>query len=275
MMSAMRSDVHTICVRRLIAVGAAMIAMMTLYSAHAAPVDVRFPEGVSQGFLVLRGLDGKKLADGELRQTSAGTARLVSRLVFRFLDGSLHDETVVFSQKPVLTLVSYTLLQQGPSFPSQLNVSFERSSKTYMVRSRKDGREKEEIFTGNLELPPDVYNGLTVMVLKNLPPGHTQTIHIVAFVPEPKLYEVEIHPRGKETIQAGELRKQARRYELKPKLSSMMRFFADLFGKTIPAYHVWILADDIPAFVRFEGPLSTDGPAWRIELGAPLLGGKK
>jgi len=271
----MRSYVHTICVRRLIAVAVTIMAMMALHSAHAAPVDVRFPEGVSQGFLVLRGVDGHKLADGELRQTSAGNARLVSRLVFRFLDGSLHDETVVFSQKSVLTLVSYTLLQRGPAFPSQLHVSLERSTKTYTVRSQRDGGEKEETFTGTLELPPDVYNGLTVMVLKNLPPGRTQSIHIVGFMPEPKLYEVEIHARGRETIQAGELRKQARRYELKPKLSSMMRFFAHLFGKTIPAYHVWILADDIPAFVQFEGPLSADGPPWRIELSAPQRGGKK
>ena len=249
--------------------------MMLLHPAYAAPVDVRFPEGVSQGFLVLRGLDGQKRADGELRQTSAGDERLVSRLVFHFLDGSLHDETIVFSQKPVLTLVSYTLLQRGPSFPAKLHVSFERKSKTYTVRSQKDGQETEQVLTGHMELPTDVYNGLTVMVLKNLPPGRTHTIHIVGFTPEPELYEVEIHLRGSETIQAGELRKQARHYELKPKLSSVTRFFAALFGRTIPAYHVWILADDIPAFVRFEGPLSTDGPPWRVELGGPRLGGKK
>jgi hypothetical protein len=251
------------------------IVMMTLHSATAAPVKVRFPEGVSQGFLVLRSLDGQKRADGELRQTSVGGERLVSRLVFRFLDGSLHDETVVFSQKPVLTLVSYTLLQQGPSFPSKLHASFERKTRSYTVRSQKNGQETEQVFTGELDLPPDVYNGLTVMVLKNLSPDRMETIHFVAFMPEPELYEVEIVSGKKETIQAGTLRKQSRQYELKPKLSTMTRFLAKLFGKTVPTYHVWILTDDIPAFVRFEGPLATGGPPWRIEGTQPQLGGKK
>jgi hypothetical protein len=27
--------------------------------------------------------------------------------------------------------------------------------------------------------------------------------------------------------------------------------------------------DDVPAFVRFEGPLATMGPTWRIELASP------
>ena len=199
----------------------------------------------------------------------------MNRLVFRFLDGSLHDETVVFSQKPVLTLVSYTLVQQGPSFPLKLHASFERKTKSYTVRSQKEGQETEQVFVGELDLPPDVYNGLTVMVLKNLPPDRTETIHIVAFMPEPELYEVEILAKGKETLRAGQLRKQVRQYELNPKLSTMTRFFAKLFGKTIPAYHVWILADDIPAFVRFEGPLCDRWTSWRIELGTPQPSGKK
>src|SRR5687767_13838540 len=111
-MFAILSRFQSVPVRCLAALAVTTGVMMTLHSATAAPVNVRFPEGVSQGFLVLRSLDGEKRADGELRQTSVSDERLVSRLIFRFLDGSLHDETVVFSQKPVLTLVSYTLVQQ-------------------------------------------------------------------------------------------------------------------------------------------------------------------
>ena len=46
-----------------------------------------------------------------------------SQLVFRFKDGSLHDEKVAFSQQRVFTLISYRLVQRGPSFPDQLDVS--------------------------------------------------------------------------------------------------------------------------------------------------------
>ena len=28
-------------------------------------------------------------------------------------------------------------------------------------------------------------------------------------------------------------------------------------------------SSDVPAFVKFEGPLSMNGPAWRIELTSP------
>jgi hypothetical protein len=31
---------------------------------------------------------------------------------------------------------------------------------------------------------------------------------------------------------------------------------------------VWIVTEDVPAFVKFEGPLYM-GPVWRIELAAP------
>ena len=63
-------SLQSVSVRCLAALAVTTVVMMTLHSAIAAPVNVRFPEGVSQGFLVLRSLDGEKRADGELRQTS-------------------------------------------------------------------------------------------------------------------------------------------------------------------------------------------------------------
>jgi len=71
----------------------------------AEPVNVRFSEGLVHGFLKLSSLDGTVLADGDLIQTARGT-RVTSRLVFHFKDGSLHDETGVFSQRSQLRLVS-------------------------------------------------------------------------------------------------------------------------------------------------------------------------
>jgi len=36
-----------------------------------------------------------------------------------------------------------------------------------------------------------------------------------------------------------------------------------------PDYRAWIITDEVPAFARFEGPLYTTGPVWRIELASP------
>ncbi len=68
--------------------------------ASAGPVVVRFTEGVTHGFPVMRSLDGERLASGDLTQVARGPV-VESRLVFRFRDGSVYDETVVFSQREV------------------------------------------------------------------------------------------------------------------------------------------------------------------------------
>jgi len=40
--------------------------------------------------------------------------RVESRLSWRFLDGSVLDETVTYAQRPVLKLLSYRQIQRGP-----------------------------------------------------------------------------------------------------------------------------------------------------------------
>jgi hypothetical protein len=79
----------------------------------ASTVTVRYREGLVHGFLVLRSLDGKTLADGELIQLARGK-RVTCRLVFRFRDGSLHDETAIYTQQSEFRLVSDHLIQKGP-----------------------------------------------------------------------------------------------------------------------------------------------------------------
>ena len=64
----------------------------------AEPVAVRHAEGLTHGFLLLRSPDGALLANGDLIQNLVG-GRVSSRLVFRFKDGSVSDETSVFSQR--------------------------------------------------------------------------------------------------------------------------------------------------------------------------------
>src|SRR5262245_4494571 len=90
-------------------------------------VGVRHREGPVHGFLSLRTLDGTTLASGDLIQDTSGD-RVTSRLVFAFRDGSLHDETAVFTQQKQFRLVTYKLVQKGPSFPRPLTVSMDGGS---------------------------------------------------------------------------------------------------------------------------------------------------
>jgi hypothetical protein len=228
---------------------------------------VRFTEGVSHGFLQLRAVNGALIASGDLLQVGRDGG-VQSRLVFRFKDGSLFDETVIFTQQQVFTMQSYRLIQRGPVFAEDTEISLERSGK-YRVKTRARKGGREEVLAGTLQLPPDVYNGMVLTVVKNLPKGAGETVHIVAFTPEPRLIQLELAPKGEHKVLIGEGKKTAIRYVFKPRLGFWLKLFAKLLGRMPPDYYAWIITDEVPAFARFEGPLNTTGPVWRIELMSP------
>jgi hypothetical protein len=237
-------------------------ALVLCPAVKAEPVLVRFTEGVSRGFLTLRSANGAKLAEGELHQVPRPRG-LESRLVFRFTDGSLYDETVIYSQRRVFSLLHYRLIQRGPSFPLTLDVSFDRKRAWYELRSR-NGTGPEKTLSGPLDLPSDVYNGMTATLLKNLRHGASETVHLVAFTPIPRLVKLHLTPAGDEAVRVGDALIQATRYQVRTDLEGLVGFFASLLGKELPVLHYWIARGEVPAFVRFEGPFFMDGPIWRV-----------
>jgi hypothetical protein len=244
-------------------VPAMLVALLSASGVEAAPVEVRFREGVTHGLLVLRSTTGETLALGDLLQTPRGD-RIESRMVFHFKDGSLHDETVTFSQQQVFSMLTYRLVQRGPSFPEAVDVSLDRKTARYTVRSTSKG--KEDVSGGRIELPPDVYNGMIAMLLKNLSPDRSETVHFIAFTPTPRLIQVELVVAGNQRVMVGDQARQAVLYAVKPKLGRVLGFVASLLGKTPTNYACVILAKDVPAFVRCDGALFLKGPIWRIEL---------
>jgi len=232
----------------------------------AAPIAVRLVEGTAHGLLLVRSISGEILGHGDFLQV-VHPDRIESRLVLRFKDGSLHDENVAFSQQGVFTMLRYRLVQRGPSFPETLDAVLDRKTRSYKVQSTRQG--KEETLTGSIELPPDAYNGMPPMLLKNLGSGATETVHIVAFTPKPRMIQLEMVPVGTQRLSTGETARQGTRYALKPKLGAALRAFATLLGKSPDDQECVILSEDVPAFVRCDGPLYVKGPIWRIEMISP------
>jgi hypothetical protein len=250
-----------------------VIAAFVYSPAEAAPIAVRFSEGVTHGFLLVRSLAGEIIGQGEMTQVVKEGDLVESHLVFKFKDGSLHDEKVAFSQQRVFTLISYRLIQRGPSFPDQIDVAIDRGTGEYTVRSQAEGDEKEEVVTGTFDLPKDVYNGMVVMMVLNLPKGDGETVHILAFTPEPEAIKLELLPVSEDTVRIGDLSRKALQYEFKPDIGVIRELLGKATGK-LPAefhYHCWILADEVPSFVHYEGPLQLMGPILRIELVSPGL----
>jgi hypothetical protein len=117
----------------------------------AEPIPVRYPEGTTHGFLALRTLEGKLLASGELTEVLHGN-QVVSHLVFRFKDGSVDDDTAVFSERGTFRLISDHHVQKGPSFPHPTNVLINAS--TGQVTVRYQDKDREKVATDHLDLPP-------------------------------------------------------------------------------------------------------------------------
>jgi hypothetical protein len=239
-----------------------LMVLAPWFPLEAAPIEVRLVEGTAHGLLLIRSVNGEIVGHGDFLQ-AAHRDHVESRLVLRFKDGSLHDETIAFSQQRVFTLLNYRLVQRGPSFPETLEGVLDRKTGTYKVHSTRGG--KEETSNGSIELPPDVYNGMVPMLLKNLVPAARETVHIVAFTPQPRLIQLELVPAGSQRLVADDTTRQGMRYALKPKLGAFLRIFATLLGKAPADQECVILSEEVPAFVRCDGPLYLKGPVWRIE----------
>jgi len=243
-----------------VAVLSAAVMVGLCGTALAAPVTVRYPEGVTRAFPTLRSTDNEKIAQGDLTQVVRGD-RVESRLVFRFKDGSLYDETVTFSQQETFTLLSYHIIQRGPSFPETLDASIDRATGRYIVRYRADDDSPEEVLQGKVDIPDDAYNGMLSLVVKNLVPRAPETVCIVAFTPKPRMVKLQLLPVAEDRVIVSESPMQAVRWHIRPQLG----LFASLLVADIPDVRLWILPGEAPAFLRAEGPLYFMGPIWRID----------
>jgi len=235
----------------------------------AEPVSVRYAEGLVHGFLSLRTTDGALVANGDLIQSVKGD-RVTSRLVFHFKDGSLRDETSVFSQRQSFRLISNHLVQKGPTFPQTLDLKIDCASGQVTVRYTDDhGQEKVE--SEQMKLPPDLANGITLMLLKNIQPKSVlPSMSMVVATPKPRLVKLELADAGEDPLTTGSMSRKATHYVVKIDIGGLAGFVAPLLGKQPPDTHVWIVGGEAPAFVKSEGSMFLGGPIWRTELVSPV-----
>lgn len=251
---------------------AGVLSWMLVLSAFAAsqtPVTVLHPEGVVHGFLRLSTMGGEMLADGDLEQVARGD-KVTGHLLFHFKDGSVYEETVEYSQRKSFRVLSYHLVQKGPSFKHPVDMTINGTTGQVTVRyTDDDGKEKTE--SDRLKLPPDISNGLILTLVKNIRPNTALTaVSMVAAAPKPRLVKLMISPEGEDSFLIGNSRRKATRYVVKVEIGGLAGFLAPMIGKQPLDSRVWILAGDAPALVKLEGPLYLGGPVWRIELTSPV-----
>jgi len=243
-----------------------LVAPLLIMNLHADPVPVRHPQGSAHGFVALKTLEGVRIAIGDMTQIVHGD-RVTSRLIFHFRDGSVDDDTTVFSQRGTFRLISNHHIQRGPSFPKSVDVLIDALTGQITYRT-KDGKLTQT----HLDLPPDVSNGLPPNLLMNLLPSIPETkLSFVAPTEKPRLIHISIKPAGNVSFTIGGIKRKAIDYVLHVELGGITGVVAPLIGKQPADYHIWILGGVSPAFIREEGALYEGGPIWRIEQISPAF----
>jgi hypothetical protein len=263
-------DIFSSVSNSLLSVGLLASIFVQAGSVPAEPMAVHYPEGSLHGFLVLRTNDAKILADGDLIQTVHGD-RVKSELIFHFKDGSVDDETAVFSQHGTFRLLSDHHVQKGPIFPSPEDVFIDASKGQVTVRYRDKDHEKVE--TTHLDLPPDLANGIVLVVLKNISPDTKEAkLSYIGTSPKPRLVHLSIVPEAEGSFSIAGARRTATRFRVKAEIGGIAGLIAPLVGKQPADTRVWISSGPVPAFVKSEGPHYLGGPLWTIELASTVWG---
>jgi hypothetical protein len=230
----------------------------------AEPVAVRSTEGTVHGFLVLRTLDGKLLAEGDMRQTVKGD-RVTAKIAFQFKDGSVHEQTTVYSQRGQFRVISDHLVQKGPAFPQPIDLSIDATSGQVSVRYQ-DERGEQKSQAAKMEIPNDLANGIIGKMLMNARrDAMPKSVSLIAATPTPRLVKLLISEAGREPFTIGGASHQATHYVLKVEIGGLAGLLAPLVGKQPPDSHIWVYRGEVPSFVRSEQPFYSGGPLWRIE----------
>jgi hypothetical protein len=228
--------------------------------AGADPVKVLRPQGSAHGFVEVQTLAGKRIGVGDLLQKLRGSV-VTSRLVLRFFDGSVDDETTIYSERGTMRFISDHHVQRGPSFPTPIDETVDAVRGLVIVKD-ENGKQTQ----AHVRMPPDVYNGLASTVLMNLPTSTTESkIAVVVAAPKPRIIHLEMKSVGETPITMGGAERAATDYRVHVELGGLAGVVAPLIGKQPLDYHVLVLSGDDPAFLREEGPLYVGGPVWRIQ----------
>ena len=245
------------------------LACVLSYSAAAEQVQVRHPEGTLHGYLSLRSEEGTMLGAGDLIQTVRG-AVVTAHMVFHFKDGSLDDETTVFSQRGKFQMISDHHIQKGPFFEHPIDMTIDaRKGQVTVHTADKDG--KDSVSTDHMKLDADVVSGLMIIpIVKNLTADAGADTQMVVATPKPRLVKLVFSPDGEDPFSLAGVERKALHYQIKFDLGGVAGFIAPMIGKQPPNIEVWVEGGEVPAFVKEEGPLAADGPVVIIQQTGPV-----
>jgi hypothetical protein len=225
---------------------------------------VKYTAGALHGFLVIRSEGGVNLGYCELSQVAAGD-RVTVHMVYHFLDGSLDDETTVFTQGKTFQFVSDHHIQKGHFFPKPSDTTVEADGQVTIRTEDKDGKAKVE--TNKMEIPEALSNGMVGTILQNIS-ADAPEFKMGMIVPSGKgrAIKLDVTPDSQRTFRIGGVSHKAQVFRLKTEIGGVAGVIAPVVGKKPGDILVWVLQGEPPVIVRILGPLGEGTATISVEL---------
>jgi hypothetical protein len=245
----------------------ALVLLGVSCSTQAQELKLRYKTASEHGFVILRDSGGAILASGEVTQIPSRN-RITLHVVLHFRDGSIDDETTLYSQGETLRLISDRHIQRGKSFPHPSDVLIDVPEQ--QVRVRDLSKSTDEAKTEHMDLPPDLCNGLLMPLIQNMQANDSIEVSYVALAPKPRMVKLAIAKGGEDHFTVGGRSYNAAKYDVKVHIGGVAGVVAPIIGKQPPDTHVWVTESRVPAVIRLDSALYTEGPIWSVQFASPV-----
>jgi hypothetical protein len=249
-----------------------VLLAITLNAAVAEePISVRYIQRPMHRFMVARSEAGKIIATGEFTQVVQGD-EVTMRMTYRFVDGSLDEETTTYRQQSTFQLVRNRHIQKGPFFARPVDFTVEAATGVATSRT-EDKNGKIHVESHHINLPNDLANGFVGTLLLNVQQNATPfRVGMLAPVGDGRLIRLLISPEGEKSFQATGRTLKATVFRIHPELGGIVGMIASLLGLQPKDVMVWVLEGEEPAVMRIVGQLGGYGPVISSELEGTSFG---
>ena len=221
--------------------------------------------------MVARSEDGKTIASGEFSQVVQGD-EVTMRMIYRFADGSIDDETTTYRQQGTFRLVRNHHIQKGPFFTKPIDSTVEAAIGIVTSRTT-DKNGKTRVESKHMDLPNDLANGLVGTLLLNVPHNTAPfRVGMLAPVGGGRLIRLLISPENEQTIDLEGQTLKATVFRIHPELGGFVRMIARLMGIQPKDVMVWVVEGEEPAVAVIIGQLGGYGPVVSADLVGDSLG---
>jgi hypothetical protein len=240
-------------------------------AAPAERISVKHIQLPRHEFMVARSETGRIIARVEFTEDVQGD-EVTMRLTYRFVDGSIDDETTTYSQQSTFRLIRNHHIQQGPFFARPIDFAVEAATGIATSRTA-DKNGKIQVESEHIDLPDDMANGFVGTLLLNVPPNTAPfRVGIMAPVFGGRLIRILISPEGEQSFQKTGQTFRATVFRIHPELGGILGVIAKLLGLQPKDVMVWVQEGDTPAVMRVVGQLGGSGPVLSSELEGTSFG---